>query len=468
MKECMKRRSRLWKATQAVLLSLAFLLTVVGCNVADDDLLDCGGSPEGGGTDATTVGTDGQLTEEVTEAQTQGNPPQIPPPAVVTKRGVGISESGAGSGVFNNGDHWFYAVVLEVYGDAILVQPYTNAEERQSADRIWISTQKPSNGSIPVPALFKDSLIRVVYDGVITEGDPARILSPVRFESLLFGFGANGMDCFCAGVMGAGYFSNAEIYRSPLRKSEEGMGTVFHITSTEELKEMLDLFVVFVAFDSSTVATRCGQENFLLATYGDAYFAENDLVISYIVSGSGSRRHFLEEVTVEDGVFSMLVEQWHPPVGTCDMAGWFALAEVDKDAMADVTAFQCTVRDYYIGSSPDTLGEEEQTEINDAWRAQNGTELGLGTFRSVVYCGNYGDCAAITVIEAAEMVTTIDVAGCRFRFSTLTEIWIYRDGQFLSLRDAYAQGWMSERQVRLLNANCYDYVHGERYVRPIS
>ncbi|MBQ9131337.1 MAG: hypothetical protein IJX62_02545 [Clostridia bacterium] len=235
-------------------------------------------------------------------------PAPIAPPSLVTKRFVGRGDAGAGSGTFYNGDHWFYATVLEVTDNAILVSPYQNAREFQTAEQILVNTTKPTGSGYTVPEFCKDSLIMVVYDGVIITGNPARILAPVRFESYVHGFGMNGMDYFCAGAYKIGYFSNAAIYSSRLNKAEEGRGTVYHITSVEELKELLDLFVLPDVF-SPQIKSRCYMEDFILSTYGEEYFAENDLIVSYLTASSGSYRFSVEGVTVADGMFSLAMEE---------------------------------------------------------------------------------------------------------------------------------------------------------------
>ena len=278
------------------------------------------------------------------DSSTTEKPAPVAPPALVTNRFAGQGTAGVASGTFYNGDHWFYATVMDVNGDTIAVQPYKNAEERQVADRILIDIAHTTQPEYTVPTFYKGSLIMVVYDGVITPGTPPKILTPARFVAYVHGFGGNGVDYFCAGAYKIGYFSNEGIYNSRLNQSGEGQRPVYHITSVAELKELLDLFALPGVFDPQ-IKSRCYMEDFLLSTYGEEYFAENDLVVAYFTESSGSYRLSVEQVTVKNGILCMTVKRVIPEVFTCDIAGWFATVEVAKEAMAEVSSFSLIARE---------------------------------------------------------------------------------------------------------------------------
>ena len=65
----------------------------------------------------------------------------------------------------------FYATVLETEEKRILVEPVSGSDERNSADRIWVSL----NGTIP--RIVSGDTVRVVYNGQIAESYPAQIHS---------------------------------------------------------------------------------------------------------------------------------------------------------------------------------------------------------------------------------------------------------------------------------------------------
>lgn len=69
-------------------------------------------------------------------------------------------------------DYYFDATVLEI-GTTILVEPFEDADERKSADQIYVSTNV--SGERPVPELKVGDEVRIYYDGLIMETYPAQI-----------------------------------------------------------------------------------------------------------------------------------------------------------------------------------------------------------------------------------------------------------------------------------------------------
>ncbi len=73
----------------------------------------------------------------------------------------------------NESSAYFDARVIEVHESSVLVEPFENAPERKSADKIAVSTKIRS--SVELPSLYEGSLIRIFYDGLIGETYPAQI-----------------------------------------------------------------------------------------------------------------------------------------------------------------------------------------------------------------------------------------------------------------------------------------------------
>lgn len=67
--------------------------------------------------------------------------------------------------------HSFYATVLETEEKRILVEPVSGSDERNSADRIWVSLNET------IPHIVSGDTVRVVYNDLIAESYPAQILS---------------------------------------------------------------------------------------------------------------------------------------------------------------------------------------------------------------------------------------------------------------------------------------------------
>lgn len=67
-----------------------------------------------------------------------------------------------------------------------------------------------------------------------------------------------------------------------------------------------------------------------LASLDEAFFAQQSLLILYLEEGSGSIRHRVDQVTVEDGTVTVTLATLEPEIGTCDMAYWAILIPMDK------------------------------------------------------------------------------------------------------------------------------------------
>lgn len=67
-----------------------------------------------------------------------------------------------------------------------------------------------------------------------------------------------------------------------------------------------------------------------LAALDEAFFAEQSLLILYLEESSGSNRHRVDQVIVEDGTVTVTLTTLEPEIFTCDMAYWAILIPIDK------------------------------------------------------------------------------------------------------------------------------------------
>ena len=67
-----------------------------------------------------------------------------------------------------------------------------------------------------------------------------------------------------------------------------------------------------------------------LAALDEAFFAEQSLLILYREESSGSNRHRVDQVIVEDGTVTVTLTTLEPEIFTCDMAYWAILIPIDK------------------------------------------------------------------------------------------------------------------------------------------
>ena len=82
------------------------------------------------------------------------------------------------------------------------------------------------------------------------------------------------------------------------------------------------------------------------ARYDDAFFAENTLLLAYLTASSGSYRFGLARVErTGDACCLYAVRLNDPEVTTCDMAGWFVMAEVPNAELAGCVAYDALLAD---------------------------------------------------------------------------------------------------------------------------
>ena len=81
----------------------------------------------------------------------------------------------------------------------------------------------------------------------------------------------------------------------------------------------------------------------LLKRYGDAFFAENDLLICYKYEGSGGYLQALYRPVVKDGALTLTVcTAYQPEYGyTADIGSWFIFTPVAKELTAQCRTFDC-------------------------------------------------------------------------------------------------------------------------------
>lgn len=92
--------------------------------------------------------------------------------------------------------------------------------------------------------------------------------------------------------------------------------------------------------------------------YDSEFFKDNALVLIAIEEGSGSTRHIVDNVTASaSGEFSVDIRSLSPEVGTCDMAQWHIMLEIDKEYAPNST--DC-INIFMNGRS--ITDEDDQTE----------------------------------------------------------------------------------------------------------
>lgn len=98
-----------------------------------------------------------------------------------------------------------------------------------------------------------------------------------------------------------------------------------HIMAVNTLAEWESLYL---GCSASSVSDGGFTEG--LAALDEAFFAEQSLLILYREESSGSNRHRVDQVIVEDGTVTVTLTTLEPEIFTCDMAYWAILIPIDK------------------------------------------------------------------------------------------------------------------------------------------
>lgn len=94
--------------------------------------------------------------------------------------------------------------------------------------------------------------------------------------------------------------------------------------------------------------------------YTEAYFKNNILLMVLLEEGSGSNRHNIENIKIDtNGKLFVNIDTLVPFMGTCDMANWHILIELEKDlnikSEADVTV--------YLDKEDSKVTENEKSQL---------------------------------------------------------------------------------------------------------
>ena len=80
-----------------------------------------------------------------------------------------------------------------------------------------------------------------------------------------------------------------------------------------------------------------------LADYDEAFFADNALLMIYLEEGSGSFRHEVTGLRIDNDLLTVSVNRMKPEVYTDDMAGWFILVETPKSYLENCAYYAASV-----------------------------------------------------------------------------------------------------------------------------
>jgi len=141
----------------------------------------------------------------------------------------------------------------------------------------------------------------------------------------------------------ANYSNDAQIYRVCLNGDKMLESAVQHMPIykfdvKEELERFKNDFSGILTMDLGYDETP--SFNDAVSGYDDDFFAEHTLLLAYIQANSGSFRYGIKDIVCDDSSFCMYIHKTvDPEVYTCDMSGWFVMAEFEDRNIQNCESF---------------------------------------------------------------------------------------------------------------------------------
>ncbi len=130
---------------------------------------------------------------------------------------------------------------------------------------------------------------------------------------------------------------------------------VYKFSTKEDVERFKEMFQDILSLDQRRDDVPSFSE--VTDSYNDDFFTKHSVVMAYVVASSGSFRFDIESILIDDMSLCLNVYQTNAPeVYTADMAGWFVIAELDKDTVEKCEAFDAKLikigTDYKVSVFP--------------------------------------------------------------------------------------------------------------------
>ena len=264
------------------------------------------------------------------------------------------------------------AVITEIQNGTLLVRPVDGSWELSSSDSFSIPIQHmPSS---PEPRV--GDMLQIKYNGYILETYPASLgeiysIEVVGRESSGTGFiahsayavhGDSADEAKTQAMMAACLNPNTLLNSSfrPLHLP------VFKVDTKEELDHLKDAFHGVLLLDQGFAEMPSFEA--ATASYGEAFFREYSLILTYI-TGDSNLRYGIYDVSFDGSTLCLNVAQInHPDTAGGDLAGWFVWVEALDSQIADCQSFDAILLSEYDTLKPPVLfireGEKSPMEYS--------------------------------------------------------------------------------------------------------
>ena len=261
------------------------------------------------------------------------------------------------------------AVITEIQNGTLLVRPVDGSWELSSSDSFSIPIQHmPSS---PEPRV--GDMLQIKYNGYILETYPASLgeiysIEVVGRESSGTGFiahsayavhGDSADEAKTQAMMAACLNPNTLLNSSfrPLHLP------VFKVDTKEELDHLKDAFHGVLLLDQGFAEMPSFEA--ATASYGEAFFREYSLILTYI-TGDSNLRYGIYDVSFDGSTLCLNVAQInHPDTAGGDLAGWFVWVEVLDSQIAECESYDAVSLSNYETCKPPVLmiREEEKSPV---------------------------------------------------------------------------------------------------------
>ena len=199
-----------------------------------------------------------------------------------------------------------------------------------------------------------------------------------------------GTNSYTCNVAFANWSDDSKIYSEALNNKTMTISSVQHLPiykcdTTAELDAFKESFSDILTMNQGLDETPSFE--YVTAAYDGSFFSKYSLMLAYVPASSSSFRFGVSDVYIDEQSFCMYIEQLNnPEVYDCMMAGWFAIAEINKDNIAECTDFDAQLRHASAGSS---MADTEKISIRedicelylqvleDLWNVDSGLNGGI-------------------------------------------------------------------------------------------
>lgn len=195
----------------------------------------------------------------------------------------------------------------------------------------------------------------------------------------------------------------------------------------------------------------------ITAEYDDDFFSKYSLMLAHVPASSGSFRFGISDVCIDDQSFCMYVEKLNnPEVYDCMMSGWFAMAEINKEDIAECTKFDAQLVPSSAGNGMiDAETANVRTEVcelylkvlEDLWNVDSGLNDGISQIGI--------DLSGLSHLTEVEKMTVMNEFASKHDLPYIAATWeelceqgfidkenlYWKDGLFFSIKTNEAAEW---------------------------